>query len=98
MAAICYLLSLIMPRLGGPECSLVQVLLASSSSSSLPSVPREVLQLKYGTVCKTFMDQLSRHQTSNSTALLKSVSSPTPTSPSFLPSFLLCSLSPPSSW
>lgn len=36
-------------------------------------------------MCKTFMDQLSHHQTSNSTALLKSVSSPTSPQISLLP-------------
>jgi ribosomal RNA-processing protein 12 len=39
----------------------------------IPSVPREVLQLKYGTSCKILTDQLGRHGTTASTALLKSL-------------------------
>ena len=40
------------------------------------SVSRDVLQLKYGTTCKIFTQQLTLHETSSSTALLKSVSPP----------------------
>jgi ribosomal RNA-processing protein 12 len=50
VAAICYLLCLLMP-----------------------SLPSEVLQVKYSTSCKILTKQLTRHETSSSTALLKSL-------------------------
>ena len=68
-AAISYLLGLLIPRL-------VSLLPATTSLQDMHisnSVPREVLQLKYGTSCKILTDQLARHGTTSSTALLKSV-------------------------
>lgn len=40
---------------------------------SLYSVPPEVLQVKYSTACRILTDQLACHETTSSTALLKSV-------------------------
>jgi ribosomal RNA-processing protein 12 len=39
----------------------------------LPSLPREVLQVKYSTSCRILTDQLALHEANSSTALLKSL-------------------------
>lgn len=56
---------------------------------SLCSVPREVLQLKYNTACRILTDQLTHHEKTNSTALLKSVGSSPSCPHPFLLSFSL---------
>ena len=73
VAAICYLLCLLMPRSPSPVPSSIAALHILSHSS----LPNEVLQVKYSTSCKILTDQLAQHQTTSSTALLKSVCQPT---------------------